>query len=121
MPIEVEKADSHTPVDSSQQHTDQTTQSEDLLIRNYDVDDPHQIKLVVQDEDGQQVFENTYVLQPGETESECDVLRSGTYTVTVRCDGRQQEQLELDIGQQLEKTAVIELGNGIVSITQGLF
>jgi hypothetical protein len=121
MPIEVEKMATNSGLDSTEQHRDRSTESEDIHIRNYDTNDPHRIKVALRDKNGQQVFENKYVVRPQGIKSVSDAFKPGTYVISVQCDDIHEEQLEIDIGTQPEKTAVIELGNGILSITQGLF
>jgi hypothetical protein len=94
--------------------------SEEIHIRNFDVERTYDLTVTVQDTDGI-VFANRYHLKPGTTVSELDRLAAGEYVVQVALDGRQQAVTECTVDETPENTALIEVGNGIVSVTEGLY
>lgn len=44
-----------------------------------------------------------------------------SHTVETRCDRLQRDRAQCDVGGQPDQTAMIEVGNGAVSITQGSY
>lgn len=113
------RASDHSVTDA--QSTSSTNRrSEEIHIRNFDVERTYDLTVTVQDGDGI-VFANRYHLKPGTTVSELDRLAAGEYVVQVKLDGRQQAVAECIVNETPEKTALIEVGNGIVSVTEGLY
>lgn len=107
---------------SDQALDNDAARSEDIHVRNHDVADQHTVEITVHDSDGRRVFRDRYTLFPGQAESECDALDSdGSYVVEVSCDGIHRETRECRIGKSPEQTALIELGNGVVSVTEGIY
>lgn len=103
------------------QSTDSADQrSEEIHVRNFDVERTYDLTVTVQDADGI-VFANRYHLKPGTTVSELDRLAAGEYVVQVKLDGQQQAVTECTIDETPKNTALIEVGNGIVSVTEGLY
>lgn len=102
-------------------HDAEPIQREAIHVRNYDVHASHTVAITVLDTAGRPVFESRYHLRPGQTESERGVLSPGTYTVRVRCDGIARECETCRVGPHPSRTAVVELGNGAVSVSEGLY
>lgn len=95
--------------------------SEVLHLRNFDSQQSHTVEVAIHDERGESVLEEQYLLSPEQLESEFGVLSAGTYVVEVWCDGVRGDRRRCQIDDRPEKTAVIDLGNGVVSITEGLY
>lgn len=95
--------------------------SEDILIRNYDHQSGYDLHLVVVTNAGSTVLQNRYYIQPGETVSECDLLSSANYGVTVTLDSTQETSGHCRIDSSPDHTAVIEIGNGALNLTEGLY
>jgi hypothetical protein len=105
--------------------------SEDLHVRNYDVHASHTVEVTIYDDSApagrqsshskQVAFAARYHLHPGQAESECDALEAGTYVVEVRCDGVQRERERCTVSENPQETAMIELGNGAVSVTETVY
>ena len=95
--------------------------TEDVLIRNYDHQRGYDLTLVVLTQAGETVFQNRYYLQPGETVSECDLLPSDDYEIAVTLDNTQEASRRYRIDSSPDHTAVIEIGNGALSLTAGLY
>jgi len=95
--------------------------TEDILIRNYDHQRGYDLNLVILTQAGETVFQNRYYLQPGETVSECDILPSADYEIAVTLDNTQEASRHYRIDSSVDHTAVIEIGNGALSLTEGLY
>lgn len=96
-----------------------TAHSEEIHIRNFDTTQSYDLTLSVCMDD-ETVLSNTYHLTPGRRISEIYQLPPGVYDVEVTLDSRQRETARCEIGSAPERTALIEIGNGTVSVTQGL-
>jgi hypothetical protein len=95
------------------------TATEDIHIRNYDTRESHTLWVRVV-EDGTCVFERSYRLRPGEAESELDALPEGEYDVEVELDGLRRRVGRCEVGEGPERTVLVEMGNGTVSVTEGV-
>jgi hypothetical protein len=103
------------------QSTDSSDQrSEEVHIRNFDVERTYSLTLTLRDEDGL-VFANRYHLKPGKAVSELDRLPPGKYVVHAKLNGRRHEFAVCEINESPAKTVLVELGNGTVSVTEGLY
>jgi len=94
--------------------------SEELHLRNFDVSREHTLTVRVSDDDGL-VFASRYYLTPGKTVSELGRVPPGEYEVRVELDGRRQQTATCEVGETPSKTALVEVGNGTVSLTEGLY
>lgn len=119
----------HPPTADSEQRqlftateTDETPepQSEDIHLRNFDVERTYDLTLKVRDGDGL-MFANRYHLTPGKTVSELDRLPPGEYIVQATINGHRTELTVCEIGATPEKLALVEVGNGTVSVTEGVY
>lgn len=100
--------------------TDRAPLTEDLLVRSYDHRRAYDVDVEIRHEDGSLAFHERYYLQPGATVSVTDRLPGGCYQVRVTLDNRQERVLLSRIDDAPEHTAVVEVGNGAVSLTDGL-
>lgn len=98
-----------------------TLQSEDVHIRNYDPYREYDLALTVTAPDGSVAFEDVYYLQPGQIESVRDRLPTGEYRVTAELDNRHSKSATTRVGPTPAETIHVELGNGIASVTEGLY
>jgi len=94
--------------------------SEEIHIRNFDVNQAYDLTITVRDSQGL-VFANRYYLTPGKTVSELDRLPAGEYEVQVELDSCRQRTALCEIDETPARTALIEVGNGTVSVTEGLY
>jgi hypothetical protein len=113
--------------------------AEDVLIRNHDFQWGYDLELSVVAADGsgaedvdvadadgsavvdgRPVHEERYYLQPGATRSEFDVFESGEYEVRVVLDGCRTDAARVSV-DHAEDGVLIELGNGAVSVQDGLY
>lgn len=94
--------------------------AEDIHLRNYDVERAYRVTINVADGDST-VFENTYWLRPGAFLSEIDEIEPGEYDVTVEIDTGRSVTRRCQVDADHEHTVLVELGNGIVSVAQGVY
>lgn len=94
--------------------------SEQIHIRNHDHQCGYDLTLEITDADGKVVFEKRYYIQPGQVESELDALPAGEYHIRATLDNLDEERLQCRIDTSPDDTVVIEMGNGVHSLTQGL-
>jgi hypothetical protein len=94
--------------------------SEDILLRNYDHRSGYDLHLTVVTHPDSTTFQKRYYLPPGAVVSECDLLPSPDCEITVVLDGVQEMSIQCQIDSSPDHTAVIEIGNGNLSLTEGL-
>ncbi|MDZ7849792.1 MAG: hypothetical protein U5K70_02905 [Halodesulfurarchaeum sp.] len=94
--------------------------SEELHIRSYDHQWSYDLDVELVGSDGETVFQERYYLLPGNTESEVGIVPSGHYELDVILDNGNEETLACQIGSTLEQTAVIEVGNGALALSEGV-
>ena len=94
--------------------------SEALHVRSYAHERAHTVVVEAVTPDGDVAFETEYYLHPGDAESEVDALPTGRYEVRATLDGDKRETAICRIGADPGRTAVIEVGNGVLSLTEGL-
>ncbi|MFB6092939.1 MAG: hypothetical protein ABEK02_08025 [Haloquadratum sp.] len=99
---------------------DETAPSEDVYVRNYDPFRGYDLAIRVGPPDDP-VFEETYYLTPGRTASLEDRIEPGEYAVAVELDSGRQKTARCRVGPAPADTIHVELGNGVVSVTEGLF
>lgn len=98
----------------------QVARSEALHIRSYDHQRSYDLDVELMTADGETVFRERYYLLPGHTESEASIVPRGDYELRVTLDNKNEETLECQIDSTPEHTAVIEVGNGALALTEGL-
>lgn len=95
--------------------------TEDIHVRNYDVKWGYDVVVEITDGDGECVFEERYYLLPGQAKSEFGIVDPGDYDITVELDNHRTEATRCSIGTAPEHTALIEVGNGTVTLNEGLW
>jgi hypothetical protein len=95
-----------------------TATVEDLHLRNYDAHRTYEPTLVVLTPDGEVVARRSYRIPPGQCRSERDLVAPGTYVVRVRLDDH-DDRVACRIGGDPGATALVELGNGVVTVSPG--
>lgn len=105
--------------DHSEPDRPEGVRSEDIHIRNYDHRWGYDLSLEVVNTEGTVVFEKRYYLPPGHAESELDIVTDDEYEIRATLDNLQKEALRCRIDDEPDNSAVVEIGNGVVSLTQG--
>lgn len=95
--------------------------TEEIHVRNYDFERSYEVVLKVENATGDRVFSRRYFLQPGQSRSERSVLDPGTYRITAAIDPPERDVIDCDIGTEPEHTALVEVGNGVVGVSEGLY
>lgn len=95
--------------------------TEDIHVRNYDFERSYEVVLKVEDAAGDRVLSRRYFLQPGQSRSEHSVLDPGTYRITAAIDPPERDTIDCAIGTEPEHTALVEVGNGVVGVSEGLY
>lgn len=93
---------------------------EDIHIRNFDIDREYNLTVEIRDSDGI-VFANRYHLPAGTVETESGRVPAGSYHVTATLNDHRQTMARCEIDDTAAHTALIEIGNGTVSITTGRY
>lgn len=89
------------------------------VLRNYDGTETH--RLTVRFLDGDDVaFEETHVLSPRSVVTVGAPLDPAVYRVEARVDGDSATRTDCLVGDEPDTTALVEVGNGLVSVVDGL-
>ena len=109
------------------------TRCEQLHLRNYDEDRTYRQTVSVSRAEEPPEHEATYELAPGETESELEIIPPERYEVHVSGSfrpapgehpngtaGSDTAASSCNVGDRAPQTIVLECGNGIVSVSEGL-
>jgi hypothetical protein len=112
----------HNPKEPSTESPAVTDES--LVIRNYNHEG---VEITVQflNPDDDVAFDRTYALGPGDVASTPTRLQRGVYRVVARLDDgplgtEGRDTADCLVGSDPTETAVVESGNGVVSVTEGL-
>jgi hypothetical protein len=109
------------------------TRSEQLHLRNYDESRRYRLTVSVSRPGTPVEHEATYELDPGDATSELEIAPPGRYEVrvsgTFRPAGRERADgtvgadgttANCNVGDRPQQTVVVECGNGIVAVSEGL-
>jgi len=92
-----------------------------LVVRNYDGSEAHDVTVTFLDADGDRAFARTFAVAPLETVAIQTRLERAVYRVRARVDGGETDSAECLVGSGPDETALVETGNGSVSVAEGLF
>lgn len=95
--------------------------SEDVFVRNYDFERTYRLTLFLEAVDGSDTYERSYHLRPGQAVSELGVVDAGEYRVRVELDGARRAFDRCSVGPSPAETILVEVGNGVVSVSEGLY
>lgn len=88
-------------------------------VRNYDHRDGHSVNVSLEGlDDDTRLTERSY-LAPGQSTRVSAAIESGRYRLRVRVDGVERRRADIELDESLDGTAIVELGNGVVSVTRG--
>lgn len=113
-------SDQTTRARTAGRHARTAARSEDLHLRSYAHEWAYDVAIEVVTPDGDLAFAADYYLRPGDTESEVDALPAGKYEIRATLDNGTRKTAACRIGSDPDRTAVIEVGNGVLSLTEGL-
>jgi hypothetical protein len=93
-------------------------QREDLYVHNASRETTHEVRITVVKR-GRTCHEKTYRLRPGQTGCSFHLVPAGRYVVTATVDGGQTATGEVRIGDTPDRTIVVELCDGSVTVGEG--
>jgi hypothetical protein len=98
----------------------QASRNEEIHVRNFDVRRSYDLTVQIRTA-SEVVFLTRYSLTPGKTATELGRVSPGEYEVYAELGGRRSERVRCEIDETPEGTARIEVGNGTLSVSQGLY
>lgn len=90
-----------------------------VRVRNYDHRQRHAVTVEVESPDGDRLHSDRLSLPPGESGRSRAALPAGEYDLRVLVDGVERARATCRLSRSPADTAVVELGNGAVSVTAG--
>ena len=91
-----------------------------LVVRNYDGRTSHQITVRFLDAADEVALERTYTLSPGDVVSVATRVERGVYRVEAHTEEGDIVGTDCLVGTGADETAIVEVGNGLVSVSEGL-
>lgn len=113
------RLDDESTVSRSTNIEETVTRTEDLHVRSYDHEWSYDLDVEIATIDGTVCFRDRFFLQPNDSESVVNAVPPGKYEIRVTLDGDRHEARTCRIGASPSKTAVIEVGNRVVSLSEG--
>lgn len=110
-----QEPDTSTSLEPAQVVTDRS-----LVVRNYDGSEAHDVTVTFLGPDGDRAFARTVGVAPLETVAIQTRLERAVYRVRARLDGAETDSAECLVGSGPDETALVETGNGTVSVAEGL-
>jgi hypothetical protein len=120
MPVQSHQAES-ARVTGSVTHAESVVSDEMLVLRNYDGEATHDIAMRLLDEADEVAFERTYTVDPGSTITVAARLDRAVYVVDARLEAGPTASATCLIGSGPDEAALIEAGNGILSVSERSF
>lgn len=96
------------------------SRSEDLHVRNLDASRSYELMIIVRTVE-EPVITTRYQLSPGKRVSEFEQLPPGTYTVVAELRNKRRSAARCEIDDSPSGGALVEVGNGAVAVTDGLY
>lgn len=106
--------------ESPSQESTQVVSEQSLVVRNYDGSRAHELRISFVDSDGEVAFTRALVVEPLETIAVQTRLERAVYRVEARLDDRERDSAECLVGSGPNETALVETGNGTVSVAEGI-
>lgn len=94
---------------------------ESLVLRNYDAERTHTVTVRFLDADGEPAVQQPYTLSPLGVVSVAMRLPRAVYAVEVDVDNGPTASAECLVGSGPRETALVEVGNGLVSVSEGVY
>jgi hypothetical protein len=110
----------HRSSSASKTITAPVVSEECLTIRNYDSHVSHEVTVRFYDADEDIAFKRSYTLSPLDVVSVSQRLDRAVYRVDVVVDEDTNVDAECLIGSGPNETALVEIGNGLLSVTEGV-
>jgi hypothetical protein len=91
-----------------------------LVIRNYDGRRAHEVTVRFRDAASEVALERRYTLSPGDVVSVAARVQRGVYRVEARMEDTAFVGSECLVGAGPDETALVEVGNGLISVSEGV-
>lgn len=91
-----------------------------LVVRNYDGKTSHEVTVRFLDATDSIAFRTTHTLSPLGAITVSERIDRAVYRVEVAVDATQTGTAECLIGNHPTETALVEIGNGLLSISEGI-
>lgn len=99
---------------------DPTSASVEVVhVRNYDHTSRHSAVVTLEDPESGDVVVDRHALAPGQAATTEARLEPGEYVLDISVDGIDRKRRTCSLGPAPADTAVVEIGNGAVSVTTG--
>ncbi len=92
----------------------------ELVLRNYDHGRAYRVTVEVRAAETGGTTTETHRLGPGEIRCPADVAPRGATRVTARLASGANDAVDGTLGDRPDQTALVEVGNGAVSVSRGL-
>ena len=89
-----------------------------LVLRNYDGQTTHDVRVTFLDANDDVALQRQYTVAPLGVTSVARRLERGVYRVTATVDGTYVARADCLVGSGPHETAIVEVGNGVVSLTE---
>lgn len=93
---------------------------ETVAIRNYDSTDPQEVTIRLRDTDDEVAVSRTKTIPPQGVMLISEPIKRGVYCVEAHIDEVCLARTECLLGPSPTETALVELGNGIANVAEGL-
>lgn len=97
-----------------------TPRSEKIVFRNYDHETPYEVSVTVTAASGEIIYDDRHYLLPLEYDSVRDGFPADECTVEVEYADQHEAVTGVRLDDRPDNSAVIEVGNGTLSLTTGL-
>jgi hypothetical protein len=121
MPIQRSAYETEPTAPATETTASHVVTDERLVLRNYDSDDGHQVAVRFIDGGGDLAFDRAVPVAPGETVSVETGLDRAVYRVEARLENGATASAECLVGRDPGECALVETGNGRVSVADGLY
>lgn len=95
-------------------------ETEAVRVRNYDHRTGHSVHVTLDGLDVDARLTDRSYLAPGQSTRVSGAVEPGQYQLQLRVDGVERRRADLELDGTPAGAAVVELGNGAVSITRGV-
>lgn len=93
--------------------------AEVVILYNYDHWDGHSLAVTVAKDAGKPILDERRYLPPGRSTSLSATIDPGEYQLHISVDGVERSRTVYHLDDTPAGTAVVELGNGVISVTRG--
>ena len=121
MPARRSTSETAPAASSTETPASRVVDNEGLVLRNYDSDDGHRVLVRFIDSNGSPAFDRTVSVAPRETVSVDTGLDRAVYRVEARLENGATTSAACLVGGSPGECAMVETGNGRVSVVEGVY